>query len=85
MLESLQNTIVIINNAIKKASGAGSNANYEEIVYEDFKYFLEAVSVSMISQKEGAFLLKQFGKKYGIHPYFEIMNFVKDHEEEAND
>jgi YebC/PmpR family DNA-binding regulatory protein len=25
-----------INNAIKKASGAGSNANYEEIVYEGY-------------------------------------------------
>lgn len=57
----------------------------EEMVYEDFNYFLETISVSTFSQKEGVFLLKQFGKRYGTHPYFEIMNFVKDHEEEAND
>lgn len=57
----------------------------EEMVYEDFEYFLEAISVSVISQKEGTFLLKQFDKKYGIHPYFEIMNFVKNHEEKEND
>ena len=57
----------------------------EEMVYKDFKYFLEAISVSIISQKEGAFLLKQFGKKYGTHPYLDIMNFVKNHEEEEND
>lgn len=57
----------------------------EEMVYDDFKFFLEAISVSILSKSEGAFMLKQFGKSYGTHPYFHIMNFVKDQEEEAND
>jgi hypothetical protein len=57
----------------------------EEMVYDDFKFFLEAISVSVLSKSEGAFMLKQFGKSYGTHPYFHIMDLVKNYKEDAND
>lgn len=57
----------------------------EEMVYDDFKFFLEAISVSILSKSEGAFVLKQFGKSYGTHPYFHIMDLVKNYKEDAND
>lgn len=57
----------------------------EEMVYDDFKFFLEAISVSILSKSEGAFMLKQFGKSYGTHPYFHIMNLVKNYKEDTND